>query len=143
MISLDRLRVHLRKLNASAELADRDITLQCVFLVDLEGLSIQSVNLKILTWFMKEVVPRYPGMLGAVFFLNYSWTYGVTWSVAKRLLPKSAVARVFFPSREELLNYCSASALPSSQSPHLRVVPPNLSRAIVRLRRCTLTAPPH
>lgn len=114
LISLDRLRVHLRKLNAELELADRDITLQCVFLVDLEGLSIQSVNLKILTWFMKEVVPRYPGMLGAVFFLNYSWTYGVTWSVAKRLLPKSAVARVFFPSREELLNYCSASALPSN-----------------------------
>jgi hypothetical protein len=43
LISLDRLRVHLRKLNASAELADREITLQCVFLVDLEGLSIQSV----------------------------------------------------------------------------------------------------
>jgi hypothetical protein len=51
---------------------------------------------------MEEVVPRYPGMLGAgnnasliicddqtqfcfvlVFFLNYSWTYAMTWSIAK------------------------------------------------------------
>lgn len=111
LISLERLRIHLRSLN---ELSNREITLQCVFLIDLEGLSIHSVNLDILTWFMKEVVPRYPGMLGAVFFLNYSWTYGVAWSIAKRILPKSAVARVFFPSREELLDYCSASALPSN-----------------------------
>jgi retinaldehyde-binding protein 1 len=115
LISLDRLRIHLRSLNTlNHELANREITLQCVFLIDLEGLSIQSVNLKILTWFMEEVVPRYPGMLGAVFFLNYSWTYAMTWSIAKCLLPKSAVARVFFPSREELLQYCSASALPSN-----------------------------
>jgi retinaldehyde-binding protein 1 len=84
LISLDRLRIHLRSLNTfNHELANREITLQCVFVIDLEGLSIQSVNLKILTWFMEEVVPRYPGMLGAVFFLNYSWTYAMTWSIAK------------------------------------------------------------
>ncbi|KAG1767424.1 CRAL-TRIO domain-containing protein [Suillus occidentalis] len=112
LISLERLRVHLRSLNDDE--ANCEITLQCVFLIDLEGLSIHSVNLDILTCFMKEVVPRYPGMLGAVFFLNYSWVYGVTWSIVKRILPKSAVARVFFPSREELLDYCSASALPSN-----------------------------
>ncbi|KAG2031447.1 CRAL-TRIO domain-containing protein [Suillus americanus] len=115
LISLDRLRIHLRSLNTlNNEFSNREITLQCVFVIDLEGLSIQSVNLKILTWFMKEVVPRYPGMLGAVFFLNYSWTYAMTWSIAKSLLPKSAVGRIFFPSREELLQYCSASALPSN-----------------------------
>ncbi|KAG1736033.1 CRAL-TRIO domain-containing protein [Suillus lakei] len=115
LISLDRLRIHLRSLNTlNNEYANREIILQCVFVIDLEGLSIQSVNLKMLTWFMKEVVPRYPGMLGAVFFLNYSWTYAMTWSIAKCLLPNSAVAQVFFPSRGELLQYCSASALPSN-----------------------------
>ncbi|KAG2148742.1 CRAL-TRIO domain-containing protein [Suillus bovinus] len=112
LISLERLCIHLRSLNN--ESTNRKTTLQCVFVVDLEGLSIQSVNLKILTWLMKEVVPRYPGMLGAVFCLNYSWTYAATWSIVKCLLPKSAVAKVFFPSREELLQYCSASALPSN-----------------------------
>lgn len=115
LISFDRLRVHLHSLNTlNNEFANREIILQCVFIIDLEGLSVQSVNLKVLSWFMKEVVPRYPGMLGAVFFLNYSWTYAMTWSIAKCLLPNSAVARVFFPSREELLQYCSASALPSN-----------------------------
>lgn len=115
LISLERLSIHLRSLNTlNDEFVNREVTLQCVFVIDLEGLSVQSVNLKILTWLMKEVVPRYPGMLGAVFFLNYSWTYAMTWSIMKSLLPKSAVAKVFFPSREELLRYCSASALPSN-----------------------------
>lgn len=40
LISLERLRIHLRSLN---ELSNREITLQCVFLIDLEGLSIHSV----------------------------------------------------------------------------------------------------
>ncbi|KAG2065090.1 CRAL/TRIO domain-containing protein [Suillus decipiens] len=115
LISLDHLRIHLRSLNTfNNEFANGEVTLQCILVIDLEGLAIQSVNLKILTWFMKEAVPRYPGMLGAVFFLNYSWTYATTWSIAKCLLPKSAVARVFFPSREELLQYCSVSTLPSN-----------------------------
>ncbi|KAG0701266.1 CRAL-TRIO domain-containing protein [Suillus ampliporus] len=115
LISLERLRIHLRSLNAlNDKYANHEIILQCVVVVDLEGLSIQSFNLKILTWFMKEVVPRYPGMFAAVFLLNYSWTYAMTWSIVKCLLPNSAVARVFFPSREELLQYCSASALPSN-----------------------------
>ncbi|KAG1725405.1 CRAL-TRIO domain-containing protein [Suillus paluster] len=112
LISLERLRIHMRSLND--KYANHEIILQCVFVVDLEGLSIQSFNLKILTWFMKEVVPRYPGMFAAVFLLNYSWTYAMTWSIVKCLLPNSAVARVFFPSREELLQYCSPSALPSN-----------------------------
>jgi retinaldehyde-binding protein 1 len=44
LISLDRLRIHLRSLNTlTDELANREITLQCVFIIDLEGLSIQSV----------------------------------------------------------------------------------------------------
>jgi hypothetical protein len=44
LISLDRLRIHLRSLNTlNHELANREITLQCVFVIDLEGLSIQSV----------------------------------------------------------------------------------------------------
>ncbi|KAG2355504.1 CRAL-TRIO domain-containing protein [Suillus spraguei] len=115
LISLDHLRIHLRSLNTfNNEFANGEVTLQCVLVIDLEGLAVQSVNLKILTWFMKDVVPRYPGMLGAVFFLNYSWMYATTWSIAKCLLPKSAVARVFFPSREELLQYCSVSTLPSN-----------------------------
>ncbi|KAJ8596571.1 CRAL/TRIO domain-containing protein [Rhizopogon salebrosus TDB-379] len=112
LISLERLRMHLRSLND--EQTHNEIILQCIFVVDLEDISIRSFNLKMLTWLMKEIVLRYPGMLAAVFLLNYSWTYARAWSVAKHLLPKSAVARVFFPSREELLQYCSASALPSN-----------------------------
>ncbi|OAX37923.1 CRAL/TRIO domain-containing protein [Rhizopogon vinicolor AM-OR11-026] len=114
LISLERLRIHLLSLNArNVEHIDDEIILQCIFIVDLEGPSIHSFNLKTFTWLTKEIVSRYPGILAAVFFLNCSWTYARAWSVAKCLLPNSAVSRIFFPSREELLQYCSASALPS------------------------------
>jgi hypothetical protein len=43
LISLERLRVHLRSLNCGDDEANCEITLQCVFLIDLEGLSIHSV----------------------------------------------------------------------------------------------------
>ena len=47
LISLERLRIHLRSLNPpNDEYASDKIILQCVFVVDLEGLSIQSVVCK-------------------------------------------------------------------------------------------------
>jgi retinaldehyde-binding protein 1 len=40
-VSLERLRIHLRSLNALGdEHANNEIILQCIFVVDLEGLSI-------------------------------------------------------------------------------------------------------
>jgi len=40
-VSLERLRIHLRSLNALGdEHANKEIILQCIFVVDLEGLSI-------------------------------------------------------------------------------------------------------
>lgn len=48
LISLERLRIHLRSLNEDDgddddDEANCEITLQCVFLIDLEGSSIHSV----------------------------------------------------------------------------------------------------
>lgn len=45
LISLERLRIHLRSLNEDDgdDEANCGLTLQCVFLIDLEGLSIHSV----------------------------------------------------------------------------------------------------
>lgn len=54
----------------------------------------------------------FPGMVAGVFILNYSWAHSVTWSIFKRLLPETALSRVFFPSNEDLLNFFTPSALP-------------------------------
>lgn len=69
-------------------------------------------SLDIMTWTMREIIPRYPGMLAGVFMLNYSWTHASVWTVVKRILPESALSRVFFPSQKELLGYLSAARLP-------------------------------
>lgn len=44
LISLERLSIHLRSLNTlNDEFVNCEVTLQCVFVIDLEGLSVQSV----------------------------------------------------------------------------------------------------
>ncbi|KIJ60014.1 hypothetical protein HYDPIDRAFT_32594 [Hydnomerulius pinastri MD-312] len=109
---VERLRLHLRYIRDLQDDSEK-FPLQYVFVVDLQGVSIQNFNLELLSWLLRDVLPRYPGMLAAVFLLNYSWMHSGVWSVAKRVLPASALSRVFFPSRDELLEYCSAATLPA------------------------------
>jgi len=44
--------------------------------------------------------------------LNYSWVHSGMWSLVKRVLPASALSRVFFPSDEELIQLFTPSSLP-------------------------------
>ncbi|KAI0743967.1 CRAL-TRIO domain-containing protein [Daedaleopsis nitida] len=111
---MELLRLNLEAVNDAGR-ADREDqpVLQYVALVDIGGISVQSVqNVDIISWFIYELVPRFPGMLAAVFILNYSWTHSGVWNIVKRVLPKSALSRVFFPSQDELLEYFPPSAIP-------------------------------
>ncbi|KAF8837680.1 CRAL/TRIO domain-containing protein [Paxillus ammoniavirescens] len=108
---VERLRLHLRHLRDIH--TNERFPLQYIVLVDLQGVSIQNITLDFFSWLFTDVIPRYPGMLAAVFVLNYSWMYSGVWSVAKRVLPSSAISRVFFPSRDQLLDYCSPATLPA------------------------------
>ncbi|KAH9858898.1 CRAL-TRIO domain-containing protein [Lenzites betulinus] len=110
---VELLRLNLEELNASASDADHPgPILQYVALLDIGGVSVQSVSTDLLSWYILELVPRFPGMLAAMFILNYSWAHSGVWNIAKRVLPKSALSRVFFPPREELLQVIPPSALP-------------------------------
>ncbi|KAI0823411.1 CRAL-TRIO domain-containing protein [Trametes gibbosa] len=110
---VELLRVNLEVLNAAADEEDGvSPVLQYVALLDIGGLSVQSVSTDLLSWYVLELVPRFPGMLAATFILNYSWAHSGVWKIVKRVLPKSALSRVFFPSREELVQVISPSALP-------------------------------
>ncbi|KAJ2926744.1 hypothetical protein H1R20_g10343, partial [Candolleomyces eurysporus] len=61
----------------------RGIPLQCTVILDLQHLTFQRVGLDIMTWAVREVYPRFPGMLAAVFMMNYSWTHSGMWNVVK------------------------------------------------------------
>ncbi|KAG8214253.1 CRAL-TRIO domain-containing protein [Butyriboletus roseoflavus] len=109
---VERLRLHLRYIRDHYAHTG-SAPLQYLVLIDLDGVSIQNCNLNLCSWIVTDIIPRYPGMLAAVFLLNYSWLHSGAWSVAKRVLPSSTVARVFFPSKAQLLSYCSAATLPA------------------------------
>ncbi|KAH0828170.1 CRAL-TRIO domain-containing protein [Lanmaoa asiatica] len=109
---VERLRLHLRYIRDHYAQPGSS-PLQYLVLVDLHGVSIQNPNLDLCSWLLTDIIPRYPGMLAAVFLLNYSWIHSSAWSVAKRVLPSSTIARVFFPSKAQLLSYCSAATLPA------------------------------
>lgn len=85
--------------------------------------SLQEVEL--LPFFMDLLKNHFPGMVGAsellfnlapsalvahhsnvaVFVLNYGWMYAGMWQVAKRVLPNTALERILFPSKAELLQF--------------------------------------
>ncbi|KAF5380370.1 hypothetical protein D9615_004739 [Tricholomella constricta] len=108
--TFERLRRHLRNLNASATTTSP--ILQYIVLLDLQGLSLKSFDIEVLSWTIREIIPRFPGMLGGVFMLNYSWIHSGMWNIVRRVLPATALSRVFFPSNELLIQYFTPSSLP-------------------------------
>ncbi|KAJ7212931.1 CRAL-TRIO domain-containing protein [Mycena pura] len=112
------LRLHLKRLNDNSSQSPVP-TLQYVLLLDLKNFSAQSLNIDLFAWTLREVVPHFPGLLAAAFVVNYSWAHGGIWSIAKRILPTPALARVFFPTQEELTEYFSVSMLPKDYGGNL------------------------
>ncbi|EJF65029.1 CRAL/TRIO domain-containing protein [Dichomitus squalens LYAD-421 SS1] len=111
---MELLRLHLHTLNHQQETAhgrERPI-LQYIVLMDIDRMPMQSQAVDLITWFLYELIPRFPGMLAAAFILNHSWAHTGIWNIVKRLLPKSALTRIFFPSQDELLGFLSAAAIP-------------------------------
>ncbi|KAK2464172.1 hypothetical protein APHAL10511_003629 [Amanita phalloides] len=107
--TFESLRINLERLNDNVRV---NPVLQYMVLLDLEGLLFQNINIELIAWTLREVIPRFPGMLAGVFILNYSWAHSSLWSIIKRLLPPPALSRVFFPTNAELLEYFTPSALP-------------------------------
>ncbi|KIM75966.1 hypothetical protein PILCRDRAFT_826814 [Piloderma croceum F 1598] len=118
MPTIDHLQAHLKELNASQKRTETPI-LQYIVLLDLADVPIQHVDVKLIAWSMRDVIPRFPGMIAAVFMLNYSWTHSGLWTVAKRVLPAAALSRIFFPSKKELEEYFTPSCLPKEYGGNL------------------------
>ncbi|GAA6009894.1 hypothetical protein JCM11491_000855 [Sporobolomyces phaffii] len=80
-------------------------TLQMVVIVDLEQAGMSNLEMELLPFFMDLLKSHFPGMVGAIFVLNYGWAYAGMWQLAKRVLPNTALERILFPSKQELLEF--------------------------------------
>ncbi|KZT71723.1 CRAL/TRIO domain-containing protein [Daedalea quercina L-15889] len=110
---MEALRVRLQQLNFKRDVKQPPV-LQHIVLLDMEGMSVASAGwMETVSTFAQQILPAFPGMLAAVFVLNYTWQLAGAWKFAKRLLPPRALSRVLFPSREELLGYLTPACLPS------------------------------
>ncbi|KAF9462463.1 CRAL-TRIO domain-containing protein [Collybia nuda] len=110
--TFERLRILMKHFVAEETSGPQLPTLQYIILVDLKEFSYKNFNIDLITWIIREVIPRFPGLLAGVFVLNYTWMHGGIWNIVKRILPASALSRVFFPSQEELIRYFTRLALP-------------------------------
>ncbi|GAA5851015.1 hypothetical protein JCM8547_009155 [Rhodosporidiobolus lusitaniae] len=82
-----------------------DPKLQMVVIVDLDGAGMANLEVELLPFFMDLLKNHFPGMVGGVFILNYGFVYAGMWQLAKRVLPKTALDRILFPSKAELLEF--------------------------------------
>ncbi|GAA5831274.1 hypothetical protein JCM11251_007816 [Rhodosporidiobolus azoricus] len=97
-------RRHLTDLSRQAG-EENDPKLQMVLIVDLDGASLSNLEVELLPFFMDLLKSHFPGMVGGLFVLNYGWAYAGMWQLAKRVLPQTALDRILFPTKEELLEF--------------------------------------
>ncbi|PWN49338.1 hypothetical protein IE53DRAFT_346054 [Violaceomyces palustris] len=108
----------------SAQAQDRDPTspiLQMVIAIDLQGSGMANLELELLPFLLDLLKNHFPGMVGAVYILHYGWVHAGMWAVAKRVLPQQALARIFFPSDEELRDHFEKANIPRAYGGDLDV----------------------
>ncbi len=76
--------------------------LQMTIAFDLGGSGMANLELELLPFLLDLLKNHFPGMVGAVYVLHFGWLHSGMWTIAKRVLPQQALARIFFPSDKEL-----------------------------------------
>ncbi|GAA5979238.1 hypothetical protein JCM10908_002851 [Rhodotorula pacifica] len=98
-------RRYLSDLSRKATTSAKDPTLQMVVIVDLDQAGMSNLEFELLPFFLDLLKNNFPGMVGAIFVLNYGWAYAGMWQLAKRVLPNTALERILFPSQAELFEF--------------------------------------
>ena len=75
---------------------------QIVLMLDLADANLSNLEIELLPYIVDLLKHHYPGMVGAIYVLNYGWAYAGMWQVAKRVLPKVTLDRILFPAKDEL-----------------------------------------
>ncbi len=74
----------------------KQTVLQASIAVDLAHSGMANLELELLPFLLDLLKNHVPGIVGAVYILNYGWIHAGMWAVIKRVLPQQALAKIFF-----------------------------------------------
>ncbi|PWN17773.1 hypothetical protein BCV69DRAFT_285659 [Microstroma glucosiphilum] len=76
--------------------------LQCSFIFDLSSSNSSNFELELLPFLLDLLKNHYPGLVSSVHVLNFGWVHSGIWALAKRLLPRKALEKVYFVNKTEI-----------------------------------------
>ncbi|CBQ68291.1 conserved hypothetical protein [Sporisorium reilianum SRZ2] len=129
-----------------------ETVLQASIAVDLASSGMANLELELLPFLLDLLKNHVPGMVGAVYILNYGWIHAGMWAVIKRVLPQQALAKIFFPSHDELTEHFDPANIPACYGGQLDVAVESSTNDVLRKygrpRRASVAAsaasfPPH
>lgn len=77
--------------------------LQWVTIIDLSEAGLSNMELEMLPFLIDLLKSHYPGMVGAVYVLRFSWFHAGLWRMIRPVLPPKLLERLFFVDTPELL----------------------------------------
>ena len=118
--------------NNTNKSSDESTVLQAAIAIDLASSGMANLELELLPFLLDLLKNHVPGMVGAVYVLNYGWVHAGMWAVIKRVLPQQALAKIFFPSHAELREHFDAKAIPVCYGGELDVAIESSSNDVLR-----------
>lgn len=109
-----------------------DTVLQASIAIDLASSGMANLELELLPFLLDLLKNHVPGMVGAVFILNYGWVHAGMWAVIKRVLPQQALAKIFFPSHQELQEHFDVKCIPACYGGELDVTIESSTNDVLR-----------
>ncbi|SNX85327.1 uncharacterized protein MEPE_04036 [Melanopsichium pennsylvanicum] len=97
---------------SSANSKTEHTVLQAAIAVDLASSGMANLELELLPFLLDLLKNHVPGIVGAVYILNYGWVHSGMWAVIKRVLPQQALAKIFFPTYQELKEHFDPQNIP-------------------------------
>ncbi|SPO28228.1 uncharacterized protein UTRI_04627_B [Ustilago trichophora] len=119
--------------SSSSQQQDDDATvLQAAIAVDLASSGMANLELELLPFLLDLLKNHVPGMVGAVYVLNYGWVHAGMWAVIKRVLPQQALAKIFFPSHDEMRQHFDGKNLPKCYGGELDISVESASNDVLK-----------
>lgn len=87
--------------------------LQWVAMIDVSEVGLSNMELEMLPFLIDLLKNHYPGMVGAVYVLRYSWFHAGLWRMIRPVLPPKLLERLFFVDTPELQSHMN-HAMPQS-----------------------------
>ena len=126
------VEAHHPKHNSSQAASHHDTVLQASIAIDLASSGMANLELELLPFLLDLLKNHVPGMVGAVYILNYGWVHAGMWAVIKRVLPQQALAKIFFPSYDQLKEHFEAKNIPTCYGGELDVAVESSTNDVLR-----------